>query len=88
MHHKFVIIDKKLLITGSANWTMQAFYGNSENIIITNDNNIVSQFVVEYDRLWLRFSEVNTNLADSNQITNTPNRFYNPMIKPVNKIRV
>ena len=33
MHHKFVYIDEKTLITGSANWTKAAFYKNSDCIL-------------------------------------------------------
>ena len=33
MHHKFAIIDKIVLLTGSFNWTAQAVNGNQENLI-------------------------------------------------------
>lgn len=52
MHHKFVIIDDDILITGSANWTMQALFGNTENIIITNHSVLVKRFVDEFKKLW------------------------------------
>ncbi|KAI4499495.1 hypothetical protein M0802_005391 [Mischocyttarus mexicanus] len=52
MHHKFVIIDNNILITGSANWTMQAFFGNAENIIISNHSVLVKRFVNEFGNLW------------------------------------
>uniref|UniRef100_A0A1B6H873 Mitochondrial cardiolipin hydrolase n=1 Tax=Homalodisca liturata TaxID=320908 RepID=A0A1B6H873_9HEMI len=52
MHHKFVIIDKRILMTGSLNWTMQAIFGNWENIIITTERTIVREFLLEYERLW------------------------------------
>ncbi|XP_058804256.1 uncharacterized protein LOC131671664 [Phymastichus coffea] len=69
MHHKFVIVDKKLLISGSANWTMQAFYGNSENILITNHNDIVVQYMKEFENLWLEFSgEVDANSSSNIEV--------------------
>lgn len=52
MHHKFAIIDNDILITGSANWTMQAFFGNSENILLTNYSVLVKKFANEFERLW------------------------------------
>ncbi|XP_054287322.1 uncharacterized protein LOC129003110 [Macrosteles quadrilineatus] len=52
MHHKFVIIDKRLLMTGSLNWTMQALCGNWDNLIITSQRQIVAAFISEYERLW------------------------------------
>ncbi|KAM4697708.1 mitochondrial cardiolipin hydrolase [Rhinophrynus dorsalis] len=52
MHHKFVIVDKTLLITGSLNWTMQAILTNKENVLITNDSVFVRPYLVEFERLW------------------------------------
>ncbi|XP_015173409.1 PREDICTED: mitochondrial cardiolipin hydrolase [Polistes dominula] len=62
MHHKFVIIDNNILITGSANWTMQALFGNAENIIVTNHPILVEKFVNEFDNLWKIFNLPVTNL--------------------------
>lgn len=33
MHDKFVVIDKKKVITGSYNWTSNATYSNDENLV-------------------------------------------------------
>jgi phosphatidylserine/phosphatidylglycerophosphate/cardiolipin synthase-like enzyme len=40
MHNKFCIIDNKLLITGSYNWTKKA-RKNDENVIVIKDHPIV-----------------------------------------------
>jgi phosphatidylserine/phosphatidylglycerophosphate/cardiolipin synthase-like enzyme len=51
MHNKFCIIDKKVLITGSYNWTYNAI-NNSENIlIIKNQFEIISAFGDEFNKL-------------------------------------
>lgn len=52
MHHKFAVFDKKLAITGSYNWTRSAEKYNQENIVTSNDKNLVSRFLAEFDRLW------------------------------------
>lgn len=52
MHHKLAIIDQKILIYGSTNWTMQAFYGNSDGIIVTNQRVFVQPFLDEFNRMW------------------------------------
>ncbi|XP_076680141.1 mitochondrial cardiolipin hydrolase zuc [Andrena cerasifolii] len=52
MHHKFAIVDGDILITGSTNWTMSAFFGNSDNIMITNQRALVKPFVAEFQKLW------------------------------------
>lgn len=53
---KKVYIPKNgICITGSCNWTMQGFTANWENIIVTNNNIIVSRFRQEFDRIWSDF---------------------------------
>ena len=52
MHHKFAIVDGQKLISGSFNWTMQAVMGNKENVIVTEDPDIVEPFKEEFQRLW------------------------------------
>ena len=52
MHNKFCIIDKKVLINGSYNWTYYAESKNRENIIIIkNEDHVVEAFVNEFNRL-------------------------------------
>lgn len=52
MHHKFAVLDNKLVITGSFNWTGQAVLGNNENLVISTDPGLVLGFVGEFERLW------------------------------------
>ncbi|XP_038048677.1 mitochondrial cardiolipin hydrolase-like [Patiria miniata] len=52
MHHKFVVIDGTTLINGSFNWTCHAVNSNNENVLITNNPEIVEPFIAEYERLW------------------------------------
>lgn len=51
MHHKFCVIDNKIAITGSYNWTYYAETRNVENIIITDSLEIVNLFSTEFKRL-------------------------------------
>lgn len=51
MHHKFCVIDKEAVITGSYNWTYYAETRNVENILITDDKKVVGLFVQEFNRL-------------------------------------
>lgn len=57
MHHKFCIIDKETLLTGSYNWTRSAAERNQENILITTDNKTVSDFLREFERLWEKMAD-------------------------------
>lgn len=52
MHHKFFIIDKKIVITGSFNPTWHANYRNRENLIIIYSPYLASQYEEEFNRLW------------------------------------
>lgn len=59
IHHKFCIIDNKILINGSYNWTYFAEYKNSENIlIVTNEDEIIKSFVTEFHKLKKRLQPV------------------------------
>ncbi len=39
LHHKFLCIDERVLLTGSANWTKAAFYKNSDCILVLRGMN-------------------------------------------------
>ena len=52
MHNKFCIIDNKVLINGSYNWTYYAENKNSENILIIKDEaEVLNAFENEYFKL-------------------------------------
>lgn len=44
MHHKFGIIDSRIVITESFNWTYTASKHNQENLLITSNSEIVKQY--------------------------------------------
>lgn len=50
LHHKFIYIDEKTLITGSANWTKAAFYKNSDLILALHHLNEEQKKFM--NRLW------------------------------------
>ena len=52
MHHKFMIVDKKTVLTGSYNWTRNAALYNQENTISITDSEVTKRFQSEFDRLW------------------------------------
>ncbi|UXE67229.1 MAG: DUF1669 domain-containing protein [Chryseotalea sp. WA131a] len=51
MHHKFAIIDDKKIVSGSYNWTYNAEFRNDENLIMSNDQELVKCFIQEFDKL-------------------------------------
>lgn len=51
MHNKFCIIDERLLITGSYNWTKSAEINNHENVIVSTELKLISQFNSQFIKL-------------------------------------
>ena len=51
MHHKFAVIDKKIVITGSFNWTYNASKDNFENLVVIESKNIAEKFIAEWNRI-------------------------------------
>ena len=56
MHHKFVVIDEKVLLTGSFNWTVQAVKNNNENVLMLYNKEIANEYTKEFNRLWDSFT--------------------------------
>ncbi len=54
MHHKFAIIDRKLIITGSFNWTRQASQENWENAVTIQSRKIAKRFRREWNKVGSR----------------------------------
>lgn len=50
LHHKFCIIDNKIVINGSYNWTRFSA-NNYENIMIVKNLNSVERFISEFEKL-------------------------------------
>ncbi len=52
MHHKFMIVDNRAVITGSYNWTRSAARFNQENILVTREPGVIQSFQEEFEKLW------------------------------------
>ncbi|HCC46766.1 MAG TPA: hypothetical protein DEQ38_01400 [Elusimicrobia bacterium] len=52
MHNKFAVLDGKLLINGSFNWTATAENSNTENTIFTTEPEYVNAYQAEFDKLY------------------------------------
>ena len=55
MHHKFALVDGCVLANGSFNWTRSATEKNDENLVVTDDANLVRVFGLQFDKLWHQF---------------------------------
>lgn len=56
MHNKFVVLDERLLVTGSFNWTRSAATANQESFIVTDEPALVGAHLEEFERLWAQFA--------------------------------
>jgi mitochondrial cardiolipin hydrolase len=55
MHHKFAVFDRRVLVTGSYNWTRSASTRNDENLVVSGDPRLVESFADEFARLWEKY---------------------------------
>ncbi|MBN1149140.1 MAG: hypothetical protein JXA78_17910 [Anaerolineales bacterium] len=51
-HHKVIVIDGKMVVTGSLNFSYNADYSNDENTLIIANPNIAVLYMEEFDRRW------------------------------------
>jgi hypothetical protein len=67
VHHKFCIIDNKIVITGSYNWTYYAENRNWENIVVLLDEEVVNGYLSEFDKIISSHTKVElvTNIQKS-----------------------
>jgi comEA protein len=52
LHHKFGVVDRQIVITGSHNWSASANYNNDETLLVLQNPTIAAHFVREFDRLY------------------------------------
>jgi phosphatidylserine/phosphatidylglycerophosphate/cardiolipin synthase-like enzyme len=52
MHHKVIVIDDRIVITGSMNFSTNAEESNDENVIIIDNAEIAALYLQEFDRVW------------------------------------
>lgn len=56
MHHKFMVIDGEIVVTGSYNWSAAAEERNDENLVVIRDRDVAGAFEREFERLWSQSS--------------------------------
>jgi competence ComEA-like helix-hairpin-helix protein len=52
LHHKFGIVDRQTVITGSQNWTDAANLGNDETVLVLRNEVVAAHYLREFDRLY------------------------------------
>ena len=62
MHHKYVVIDSKWVLTGSYNFSRGGMGINRENIVKVNHSHIVKAYLDEFNEMWQLYSTSNFSL--------------------------
>lgn len=52
LHHKFAVIDRRMVITGSHNWSKAANNQNDETVLIIQSPTVAAHFQREFERLY------------------------------------
>ncbi|HEY9645538.1 MAG TPA: phospholipase D-like domain-containing protein, partial [Chroococcidiopsis sp.] len=52
LHHKFAVVDHRIVITGSQNWTAAANQSNDENLLVIDNPTVAAHFEREFERLY------------------------------------
>lgn len=51
MHHKFAVIDDKIVLTGSFNWTRKASNENNENLVRIKSEGLAGEFLKAWHQI-------------------------------------
>lgn len=57
MHHKVIIIDERIVITGSYNFSRSAEESNDENVLIIHSPDLAAIYAQEFERIWVESQE-------------------------------
>ncbi len=52
MHHKVIIIDENIVITGSFNFSQNANRSNDENVLIIESPEVAAQYLGEFEKVY------------------------------------
>jgi phosphatidylserine/phosphatidylglycerophosphate/cardiolipin synthase-like enzyme len=52
LHHKVIVVDERIVITGSMNFSTNAEESNDENVIIIDNEDLARLYIQEFERVW------------------------------------
>ena len=58
LHHKVIVIDDRIVATGSLNFSSSADEDNEENVVVLDNPEIAALYLREFDKLWNQSNEV------------------------------
>ena len=83
LHHKFCIIDDRVVITGSYNWTNKAEYNYEDITVCTEDSESINHYQKIFDKLSQEFPLLKSSetLQQKKNITSRQEQTYTCSIK-------
>lgn len=51
MHDKVMVVDGKMVLTGSYNWSSQAENENNEDLVVTTSDNVAGIYESEFQKI-------------------------------------
>ena len=51
-HHKYAVLDAKIVVTGSYNWTIQGDIANHENVVLLRHETAARAFQEDFEKTW------------------------------------
>lgn len=55
MHHKYAVVDRRLVLTGSFNWTRQACLNNQEHVLVVDSPQLAGEYTGHFDHLFAKY---------------------------------
>jgi mitochondrial cardiolipin hydrolase len=52
LHHKFAVLDRHIVLTGSYNWTLDSEERNFDHMLVLRDPDLALAYQQEFERLW------------------------------------
>ncbi len=52
LHHKFAVLDRHIVLTGSYNWTIDSEERNFDHMLVLRERDLVLAYQQEFERLW------------------------------------
>ncbi|WKZ38100.1 MAG: phospholipase D-like domain-containing protein [Anaerolineales bacterium] len=58
LHHKVIVVDNSIVVTGSLNFSANADEVNEENVLIVDNAGIAALYLQEFEKIWSRAQNV------------------------------
>jgi phosphatidylserine/phosphatidylglycerophosphate/cardiolipin synthase-like enzyme len=68
LHHKVIVIDGRIVVTGSLNFSDNANQSNDENVMIIENPQIADRYLQEFSRRWREAAPPDSSVLNCNPL--------------------